>query len=326
MTEPQLAIGIDLGATKIAAALVTRGGDVLAEARTWTQPKDGPGAVLERIAGLVREMRSHAPQARFAGIGIGSPGYINPDRGIVQNAVNLGWRSVAVVEPLRHLLGDDLPVRIDNDANVQAVGEHIFGAAQGVDNFVYISVGSGLGCGVFVQGRVVTGATFAAAELGHLVIDPEGRECACGLHGCVETVVSGPGVVATARDLLQRTGSPSVLRTLPDLTTAAIQNAAQQGDELALAVFAEAARWLGIACAACVAVLNPSLIVIGGGTGLSAYSLLVPGAEAELRRRVAAESRAQLRFAPSRLASSAVGAACLVWHGQENRAQERNNA
>src|SRR5690606_37762564 len=133
--------------------------------------------------------------------------------GVVRNAVNLGWREVALAAETAQAVArhtqTDVPVWIENDANVQALGEYIFGAAQGIDNFVHIAIGSGLGSGILMHGDLITGATYTAAEMGHLSLDPAGRLCACGLRGCIETVVSGPGLVKTVQELRERHAAPT---------------------------------------------------------------------------------------------------------------------
>ncbi len=244
-------------------------------------------------------------------MGVGIPGYVDPAAGVVRNAVNLGWQELDLTARLHARLG--LEVWIGNDANVLALGEYAFGAAQGCTNFVYISIGSGLGSGIVLDGRVLSGATSAAAELGHISFDPDGgRPCPCGLRGCVETVVSGPGVLATAREHLAR-GERSTLHDTAALTSEQVLQAARAGDPLALAVFAETAVWLGMVFATCVVMLNPARIVIGGGLGQAAFDLLVPGAMAELGRRVTAQSCAHLQVVPSQISAGAVGASSLVW-------------
>lgn len=315
--DAPLAIGVDVGATKIAAALVNARGEVIDEARAFTEAKFGPQGVIARIAAVARGLIDVAP-APVAGIGLGTPGYVDPVAGVVRNAVNLGWQEIALAAALREQLGPGVGIWVDNDANVQALGEVHYGAAQGCTNFVYIGIGSGLGSGIFVDGRLIAGDTFTAAEMGHLVLDPDGRLCACGLHGCVETVVSGPGILATARDLIAAGAVSNRLADPAHLTPEAVLAAAQAGDPVAARVYAETARWLGIAFAAYVAILNPARIVIGGGMGRPAFDLLVPGALAELRRRVPALTYAGLTVVPSQVTSSAVGASSLVWQARQH--------
>ena len=200
--------------------------------------------------------------------------------------------------------------------SLQALGEYYLGAAKGRRDFVYVTVGSGLGGGVFANGGLISGANYNASELGHLSLDPNGRECVCGLRGCAETVVSGNGLLAVTREKLAEGKISTQLTDSDSLTTAAIIAAARAGDELALAALAEVARWLGMVMAACAAVTNPALIVLGGGLGLAASEFLIPGACAELRRRVLPASHQPMQVALSQLTSSAVGAATLVWHAQ----------
>jgi len=308
-----LAIGIDLGATKIAAALVSSQGQVLAARRVPTSADQGMSAVLDRITGLADELATSSPQP-VIGIGVGTPGVVHPEKGTVRDAVNLGWTEVGLKDELRNRLSADLPVSIGKDANASALGEYYFGAAQGTCDFVYLGVGSGLGGGVMAQGMLITGADQNAAELGHLVLDPAGWQCACGLRGCAETIVSGPGLVRVASDYRQSGRFASSLPSQARLSTSAILAAAKSGDELALAALDEAGRNLGLIMAACVSVTNPALFVVGGGLGLAAYDWLAPAARLELARRTVLASRHNLQIVPSRLSSPAVGAACLVWY------------
>jgi glucokinase len=311
----ELAIGIDVGATKIAAALVTRQGEVLAEERLATTPKAGADAVVERIVMAITRLAAGAPAA-LTGIGIGTPGYVDPVSGVVRNAVNLGWQEVALARRVQERLPTPLPIWVDNDANVQALGEVSFGAARGLDTIVCVTIGSGLGSGIVVNGRLVSGATHSAAEMGHLSLDPDGRPCVCGLRGCVETVVSGPGLVLTARELLAQKYHHTLMTNPATLTAEEVVAAARREDSVALEALEQTARWLGIAFAALVAVLNPAAIVVGGGLGHSAYAWLVPGAQAELARRVVRPSYADLQIVPAQVLSSAVGAASLVWQAR----------
>jgi len=312
----QLAIGIDVGATKIAGALVDRDGKVVAEQRTLTRVTEGPSVVIERIASVARELQTVSP-APVAGVGVGTPGYVDPHNGVVSYAVNMNWRDVYVVGELAAYLDPAMGIYVENDANVMALGEYYYGAAHGIGNFVYASIGSGLGSGIMADHRLVHGSDFRAAELGHLSLDTQGRLCACGLRGCVETVVSGPGILATAKDYLAR-GQASVLNEMTELTPEHVLRAAlEQQDALALSVFNYTAEWLGQALAACVALLNPARFVIGGGMGLAAFDLLKPGVTRELERRVIGDSFANTAIVRSQVHSSAVGASSLVWHAAE---------
>jgi glucokinase len=317
-----LAIGIDLGATKLAGALVDSQGNALAEARALTEAKAGVQSVVQRIAEVVAQLLEQAPQHSsepVLGVGIGTPGLVDGAAGIVRNAVNLGWSEVALAQEVSAAItrrsGQTLPVWVENDANSQAVGELIFGAGRGLDSFALVAIGTGLGGGIIANRQLIAGATYTAAEIGHLSLDPDhGRLCACGLHGCVETVVTGPGLVKNAEELL-KAGGRSSLPT--DFHAEDVVAAARSGDALSQEALAKSARWLGIALAAYAALLNPAAIIIGGGLGLSAFDLLVPAARVELARRALPQSHQQLQIVPAQVGSSAVGAAALVWQNRQ---------
>lgn len=316
-----LAIGVDVGATKVAAALVAGDGETLLARQRPTAPERGWEAVLDDVAALVGALLAEAP-AEPLGVGVGTPGRVDARQGVVRDAVNLGWEEVHLVEEMGARLPKTLPVWVQKDANAGALGEYYFGAAQEYDDFVYLSVGSGLGGGVMSGGALLTGAHWNAAELGHLSLDPEGRRCACGGRGCAETIVSGPGLAALARERLLA-HDEAFFNAMAEvaaeaLTSEVIVKAARAGDAAARAAVEEVGRHLGIVMAACVAILNPGAIVVGGGLGLAAFDLLLPAARAEVERRTLPASYRNLEIRPSQVASSAVGAACLVWyHGKK---------
>jgi|GEM_PF-224592 len=319
-----LAIGVDVGATKIASALVAADGRVLAQRQEPTDAQEGASRVLDRIASQIEALICAAssprgqsqPTTDLLGAGIGTPGQVNPQSGVVRNAVNLGWERVDLVAEIRKRMSSALPVWIQKDANASALGEYYFGAARNCDDFVYLGIGSGLGAGVLSGGRLVTGSNWNAAELGHLSLDPHGLLCNCGARGCAETVISGPGLLAVVqRRLLD--GECATGLTAEDVDPHQVVAAAHAGDALALASLAELGRSLGRIMAACTAVLNPALFVLGGGLGLAAYEWLAPAALEELQRRVLVTSYRSVRIAASKLKSSAVGAAGLVWYYKE---------
>ncbi|NLX11132.1 MAG: ROK family protein [Chloroflexi bacterium] len=310
MPEP-LAVGVDVGGTKIAFALVSAAGEALITHRVPTQPEDGPVAVLERIAAGIAHLLEQTDQP-VAGVGLGCPGHIDPASGMARNVVNLGWREVPLRDGVRVRLTADLPVYLDNDANASALGEYYFGAARGCRDFVYLAVGTGLGGAAVVDGSVVHGANANAMEVGHMPLDSNGRLCGCGLRGCVERYVSGVGLLAGLEE--HRPAFPySPLAQLAEPSTAAILEAAQGGDPLARTILSEAGQWLGRAMAVCASLFNPALFVIGGGLGHAAADYLVRPAEQMLYARILPASAEQLRVVRSQITISAVGAACLVW-------------
>ncbi|MCC6803928.1 MAG: ROK family protein, partial [Anaerolineae bacterium] len=261
MTQP-VAIGVDLGGTKIAFAAVDRDGAILATHAEPTLAPEGADAVIGRIAGGIERL---AADFDIAGIGIGAPGPVV--NGIALNAVNLGWQGVPLVENVRARIALDAPIWAQNDVNAGAVAELVFGAARGMSDFVYLAVGTGLGGGAVANGRLINGALGFAMEVGHASIDPHGRLCSCGNHGCVEMYCSGKGLLAGVREHLPE--FPDSLLTYESAAPAIIA-AMRTGDPLALRVLSEAADALGTTLAWCVMMLNPALIVIGGGLGIAA--------------------------------------------------------
>lgn len=308
------AIGIDLGATKIAAALVSSQGEVLASRQVLTEARQGTAAVLDRIATQVNELSGLISARQLLGVGLGTPGQVDLTSGVVRNAVNLGWDEVQLAAEVQLRLSRSLPIWVQKDANASALGEFIFGDGRGCPDIVYLGIGSGLGGGVVANGRLVTGVNQKAAEIGHLSLDPQGLLCNCGNRGCAETVISGPGLHALTEQFLAMGCYSSRLEAGKDLRTSQIVEAAKEGDTLAQAAIGEVGRCLGIVMAACVALLNPARIVVGGGLGLAAFDLFLPEASRELQLRTLAASYTSLEIVPSTLVSPSVGAASLAWY------------
>jgi glucokinase len=313
-----LTIGVDIGATKIAAALVTATGNVIASRHVQTRVDLGTENVFGRIANLVNELVQYAtkgPNREFGsliGLGIGVPGHVDLNAGVVRDAVNLGWDEVHLVEEIQMRLKKDLPIWISTDANACTLGEYYFGAARKCLDFVSMTIGSGLGVGIISHGNLVTGAHWIAADLGHLSINPEGSPCVCGLRGCAETIVSGPGLVRLVSEYLSEGEyTTQLFLESSEITPAMIVSAAQAGNDLALAAINQVGAGLGTVISNCLAILNPALIIIGGGLGLAAFDLITPSAWEEIKKRNIPPLYANLNIKPSTLTSSAVGAACL---------------
>lgn len=313
MNAQPLAIGVDLGGTKIGFALADRDGKLIATHQMPTLAAEGADAVIDRIAAGVRKL-ADAYDGNIVGIGVCSPGQVDPEMGIVHYAVNLGWDDVDLRGGLYERLPHPLPVFVQKDANAQALGEMVYGVAQNVRDFMYIAVGTGLGGGAVVGGRVITGVSFNPTEIGHLSLDPNGRQCVCGLRGCAEIYISGVGfraAVAEYRD--QYPDSPLSALEAPDAGD--VLRLAPTGDPLAERILREGGQALGAIAASCAGILNPAMIVLGGGLGLAAADTLLPDAERELKRRTLPATYNQLRWAKSRLTNSALGPAALVWLG-----------
>jgi len=299
------AIGIDLGGTKIAAAAVLPDGTLRHDRTVLTGAADGPAAVIDRIAGVVRTIEIDVGHPAV-GIGIALPGPVDSASGRARAAVNLGWLDVPLRDELR-ARGIQAPIFMQNDVKAGAVGESHFGAGIGIEHFVYLAVGTGLGGAAVSGGHLIEGADGWAMEVGHVVVDPEGRACPCGQRGCAETLASGVGVLA---NMMARRPEGA-----HDLSVPEIVAAAQQGDETARAVFADAGHALGIVMSWCAMLYNPRRIIIGGGLGLAAYNLLIDSALPVLHQRAHPGAWALLETVRAAAPSTTLGAAALVWRG-----------
>jgi glucokinase len=312
------AIGIDIGATKIASVLLAENGRVLASSQTSTAASEGKDAVLDRVAAQIQELTDRSP-ATIAGIGVGSPGKVDSSLGIVHDAVNLAWKEVPLTQEISNRLPVALPIWVQKDTNLSALGEYYFGACQGCNDFVYLGVGSGLGAGIISNGQLITGADWYAADVGHLSLDPDGPPCVCGGRGCAELIASGPGLLRVVRRLLTDPSAASMLSGQAELTPAEVLDAAEQGDALARQALAEVGHVLGVVMSACTVLLNPVRFVIGGGLGLAGFDFIMPTVWEELKRRTLPNHRGQMEIVRSQLESPAIGAACLVWYARAGR-------
>lgn len=280
MTLPVAAV-VDIGGTKVRAAVVAADGTVLGRSTLPTEAHNGPDAVIERIVrGLNQALMDAGRGAgEMAGIGIACAGLVEVEEGVVVSSPNLpGWDRV----PLRERIEAELRVKtfVDNDANAAALGEHRFGAGRGCSHLIFITVSTGIGAGLVLGGKLYTGAWGTAGEVGHMTLEADGPPCVCGQRGCLEALASGP---AMAREAIRRlkAGEPSQLLELsggrPEGVTAElIGQAAAAGDSLAREVVQRAATYLGIGLASLVNLLNPEVIVVGGGVSHMGELLLAP--------------------------------------------------
>ena len=271
-----LSCGIDVGGTKIAGGVVDDDGTILEHLRVESPAADVEG-IEDAIAGLVTRL---AADHDITAVGVGAAGYVDKSRSTVLFAPNLAWRNVDLKSELEARV--DLPVVIENDANAAAWGEFTFGAGHDVDDLLLVTVGTGVGGGLVLDGELYRGAFGVGAEIGHLRVVPGGRLCGCGNYGCFEQYASGTALVRNAREAA-REGS-LLARTLLDLTGGDIEridgpiitDAAREGDQFALEQLAEVGRWLGEGIASLAAVLDPAVVAIGGGVSEADEMLLDP--------------------------------------------------
>ena len=309
-----LTVGIDIGGTKIAAGVVDEQGRILARVRAATPGRDAE-QVEEKVSEMVLALRKdHDIEA----VGIGAAGFVDEKRSRVNFAPNLGWKD----EPLRMAVESvvGLPVVVENDANAAAWGEYRFGAGKDRDYVVTITVGTGIGAGIIREGALYRGRWGAAAEFGHLNVDPGGRPCGCGNRGCWEQYASGNALVREARYLAsERRSEAETLLDLGDGTPEGVQGlhvtqAAREGDPVALAAFDFVSRWLGQGMADVTAILDPECFVIGGGVSEAGELLLASTVRAFTESVSGKETRQLPKVVIAKLGNAAglVGAADLA--------------
>lgn len=309
-----LACGVDVGGTKIAGGVIDLQGAVVEELRV-TSPATNTEAIEDAIAGLVGELRSRHD---IAAVGVGAAGYIDKSRAVVMFAPNIAWRSVNLKAELEERI--DLPVVVENDANAAAWGEFTYGAGHDVDDLLLVTVGTGVGGGVVLDGELYRGAFGVGAEIGHMRVVPDGLQCGCGNRGCFEQYASGSALVREtraavlagsllARDLLERAGGD------PDkIDGPLISQAAGAGDPFAIEQLAMLGRWLGEGIASLAAVLDPAVVVIGGGVSEAGDLLLEPTRAAFAAQLTGRGHRPMLEIRRARLGNRAgvIGAADLA--------------
>ena len=305
-----IAVGVDVGGTKIAFTAADRNGQVLTEFTERTNAREDSLITIGRIADGIERVAQEASQP-IAGIGVACPGPVDPKTGVAINAVNLGWKNVPLREALGAKLKLDAPIWLQNDVKAAALGEMVFGTARGENDFVYLAIGTGLGGAAVANGQIVNGVNGWAMEVGHMSLNPKGRPCTCGNFGCAEMYVSGKGFLAGAADHML--SKPEYRDST--ITTHRVLELAKRGDPLARTVADEAADALGVVMAWCAVTINPSMIVIGGGLGAAAYDLLIPGATLAMRTRIVPEVYNALQIVKATVQTSALGPAALVWHG-----------
>ena len=273
-------VGVELCAATVRAALVTASGEVSARREAALAGED----IAAQIARLVSELRDSAG-ARVAAVGVGVPGLVNPQTGrvVISSDIPSVVRTDLRAE-LSKAVG--LPVTLDNDANAGAVGEYVAGAGRGSRNMFYVTIGTGIGGAIIIDGKLWRGASGFAGEFGHITIDPEGIECACGNIGCLETVASAPNIVRRTHERLLRdsTSSLSRLGLNKNFTAADIAHAAKDGDDFAALMIERTGRYIGTAIAAVINLLNTERIILGGDV-MDAGELILDPIIREARRR-----------------------------------------
>ncbi len=306
-------VGIDIGGTKIAGALVDIDGNIVAESKVPTPAQD-PDALVDAVVALVTEL---SLGREVLGVGVAAAGFIDADQANIIYAPNLSWRNEPFKAKLQAKL--PLPVIIENDANAAAWAEFRYGAGKGFQHMVMLTIGTGVGGAVIVNGQMLRGGFGIAGELGHLRVVPNGKLCGCGQHGCLESYGSGTALLKAAKELASSDLEiGSRLRELEaqagELTGAQVYTAILEKDPGALQILTELGSWLGEAIGSLTAVLDPQVVVIGGGVSAAGDLLLNPIREAYLAHLPARGFRPELEIKAAEFVNDAgvVGAADLV--------------
>lgn len=312
-------IGIDLGGTSIKLAILTLEGEIQ---QKWSIPTnildEGSHIVDDIIASIKHRLETYQlDKASILGIGMGSPGVVNREKGTVIGAYNLNWKTLQPVkEKIEGEIG--LPFFIDNDANVAALGEQWVGAGDNDPDVVFITLGTGVGGGIIAENQLIHGCAGAGGEIGHLTVDFDHPfDCTCGKTGCLETVASATGIVNLTRRYSEEFAGDSVLKNMVDdgqeVTAKDVFDLAKDDDPLALIVFERFSFYLGLACAHIGNLLNPSTIVIGGGVS-AAGGFLMDGVKKQFDQYTFKQVRESTKISLAKLGNDAgvIGAASLV--------------
>lgn len=300
----QLKIGVDLGGTNTRAGLVTEEGEIIGRHRCPTRLDLGSDGVVEGIVACAKEAAKAGgfQLSDVRGVGVGSPGPLDPFDGVIISPVNLPCMcDFRLRERMEEIL--KLPVAVDNDANVAALGEQWKGVGQGIDHFLCITLGTGVGGGWVVNGALMHGFNGNAAEVGHMSIDLNGPRCSCGNYGCLEMYVSAPAVVRRARARLAEGGVETSLDA-EGLTTKVITEAAEAGDAFATTILEETGFFLGVGVVNLVSVMNVDVVVLAGGLALAGARILDP-ARRTLMERGATGVKESVRIVKAELGDDA---------------------
>ena len=299
-------IGVDLGGTNVRTALVSQNGEVSDKVKEPTRALEGHAKVVQKLIENIKAQLDRALRkgTTITAVGVGAPGVIHADTGVVVKSPNFpDWNNLPLKKELEAALA--LPVFIENDANAAALGEQWRGAGRGITSMIFLTLGTGVGGGIVLDGRIWPGADGMAGEIGHMTIIPEGRRCGCGNTGCLEMYASSRGIVMTYQERSTRSKA---------LTSEDIYQAARDGDVLAGDVMKGMGHFLGIGIANLINIFNPEMIVIGGGVK-DAWPLFIEAAREEIKKRAFEYPAARTQIVPSVLGDDAgmIGAAALAF-------------
>ncbi len=311
-------LGVDIGGTKTIVAVADDGGRIIAQTRIDTPRDQGPAVVLAEIESALRRLRDETQTDHIKAIGIGCGGPIDRERGVILTAPNLpGWDDLPLSEHFRKAF--NAAVYLDNDVTLAALGEAREGAGRGVDHFAYFNIGTGIGGGIIIDGKVYRGCG-NAGEFGHQVILPDGPPCLCGRHGCLESLASGTSIARIARERVTHCPESLILRFAGDserITAEHVAQAAREEDPFAVSIMSETGEYLGLGVANVVSILNPQMVILGGGVIAGAGDLLLRRIRQTVQERAMTQLADDAEIIPAALGDQAgiVGAVHLAEMG-----------
>ena len=323
-----LVLAVDLGGTKLRVAIISNQGQIMAREYYLTSASDGPELIIDRMLSVMDHLLrvEDTDSSQLSSISLAAAGAIDCENGVITSSPNLpGWHNISLRDIVKQKYG--IETFLLNDASAAALGEYHFGAGKGVNNLIYLTVSTGIGGGIIINGELYCGVSGSAGEIGHTTIDVNGPVCNCGNIGCLEMLASGKAV---AREAIRRIGGGErsslieiVGGKIADITAEKVYLAAQDGDSLALEVIYQAATYLGVGMVNLANIFNPEMIVVGGGMAKMGDLLLDPARQV-MRERAFAISAQAVRIVPAQLGDDAgvLGAAMFAF--QQNRTRRPN--
>lgn len=304
----QAKIGFDLGGTNMGASIVSLDGKILYSNECPTLASESAENVIGRIKNLIANCfeKAKTENLEILSIGIGCPGIIDTDNGIVKYSPNItNWSNVEISKILNQEF--QVPVYVDNDVRVAALGEYFFGAGKGYKNILCITIGTGIGGGIILDGKIMRGSSQSMGEIGHITLKKDGPLCGCGNYGCLEALASSIAIIREAKAVIENNGSEimkNLLANTSELNAKLVTDAYHQGDKEAIRIINEVAEWVGIGLSSVINLINPEVIIIGGGVSMAGDILFNP-IKKEIEKRALKIPRELVKIVPAQLGNDA---------------------
>jgi glucokinase len=309
-------IGVDLGGSKILSGIADQEGRILDKISQPTNPQKGATDVIDRICQSIQKLRQQvlARPEEVDTIVVGAPGPIYYPQGIISNAPNLGWKNFELKKELELRL--ERTIVVDNDANMAAFGAYYFSYKRSCRNLLYMTISTGIGGGIIINGRIYRGSKGGAGEFGHMAIDQKGRICSCGRRGCLEALASGTAIAREAQELIDHGGGrviKEIRKVSGKITAREVGEAARQGDPEALAIINRVIEMLGLGIANLVNVFDPEIVVLAGGVGVGLHDLLLEPVTAIVKSNIFAMHKENLKITVSNLGEDIGLLGCIAF-------------